>query len=99
MQNDVSRIFSFDGDTCEVRFYYDKSCDKYFGDYPDFEETPRYTVSGYPWTSAMQDGCEHGENKYDRHSNCSDCGSCRFFRKELPEDLIGICEHEYKRRC
>lgn len=98
MQDNVSRIFYFDGDVCEVKFYYDESCGKYFGDYPDFEESPRYTAGGRPWTSAMQDGCEHGENKYCRHTDCSDCGSCKFFLQERPGDLIGICDHESKRR-
>lgn len=98
MQKSISRVFCFDGDACEVIFHFDETCGKYFGEYPDFEEVPRFTVGGRPWVSALQDGCEYGENKFCRYTECSDCGSCKFFVQERSGDLIGICDHENKRR-
>jgi len=96
MNKTITRVFSFDGDSCEVVFRYDPDFGKYFGEYPDFEETPKFTPRGRPWVTAMQDGCKHGQNKDDSANRCLDCGSCIFFYRERLEDLIGICKNEKK---
>lgn len=96
MEKTITRVFSFDGDSCEVVFYYDDTFNQYFGAYPDFEETPKYTLNGWMWTTAMQDACIYGRT--EKQIECLDCGSCEHFRREETGDLIGVCEHELKRR-
>lgn len=81
-------LFRLDGDTVEVVFEYDAVLDRFFGRYPDFDEHPRITPSGRSWVNVTKDDCPHADETY------GDCGSCEFFRSELPGDLIGICDHE-----
>lgn len=97
MQTKKIRCFCFPDDCLEVVFTYDGECGKYFGDYPDFEETPRLTQSGRPWVNAVQDACRYGVSRSRPTEDCMDCGSCIFFQKELPEDLIGVCDNENKK--
>ena len=85
-----TRCYRLDSDTVEVKFHLDETVNQYFGDYPDFEENPRYTPGGRPWVNATG-GCEHAEEDFD------DCGSCRYYLKENPGDLIGICINEQMR--
>lgn len=90
------RRYCFDNDCVEVIFRLDES-GRCWGDYPDFEETPCYTKSGYPWVNAMQDACRYGVNQYNAAQSCLDCGSCCYYRTERHADLIGICQNENKR--
>lgn len=98
MEPSVSRAFTFDGDVLEVPYRYEPALDKFLGEYPDFTETPRYTPKGRPWVGAVQDGCDHGENRFCHLAPCDDCGSCRYFVQEKPHDLIGVCDHAEKRQ-
>lgn len=98
MPKTIVRSFSFDGDVLEVVFRYDDTLGIHFGDYPDFEETPRYTPKGRPWVNAMQDACAHGINHFEEARQCLDCGSCWFYLKEHPGDLIGICKNEHRQK-
>lgn len=98
MDRPIVRSYCLDGDECQVLFHFDKSCDRYFGEYPDFEESPRYTVNGWPWVTAMQEACEHGINGYCEAHRCLECGSCQYYRQEQEHDLVGICTHELRRR-
>ncbi len=88
MAKGKTRLYRLDGDTVEVSFSYDSQNDRYFGDYPDFSETPRRTASGKPWVNVTWDGCNFADEEF------GDCGSCKYFRCERPGDLIGICENE-----
>ena len=88
MANTKYRLYSLDGDSLEISFAYDKDLDKYFGNYPDFEETPRYTPNGKPWVNATFDGCIFADQRY------GDCGSCEHYITETPGDLIGICANK-----
>ncbi len=98
MDKTITRSYCFDGDICDVLFRFDESCGKYLGDYPDFEESPRYTQSGKMWITAMQNACPCAQNKFSDSEACEDCGSCIFFSKEKQGDLVGICEHESNRK-
>lgn len=98
MDQIMTKTFCLDGDRCEVIFVYDAQCERHFGEYPDFEESPRYTVGGHPWVTAMQEGCIHGINKYAEGQCCMDCGSCQYFLREREQDLIGICTHQKQRK-
>ncbi len=98
MDQALTRTFCLDGDSCQVVFLYDETCGKHFGEYPDFEETPRYTSRGRPWVTAMQEGCVHSINKYAEGQRCMDCGSCQYFIQEQEHDLIGICSHGKRRK-
>jgi len=98
MNRTMTRVFKIDDDTCEVIFYYDEAFKKYFGDYPDFDETPKFTPEGKPWVTAMESGCGAGVSKSNHKETCFDCGSCLYFRRENPGDLIGICDCPEKRK-
>ncbi len=93
MEKTITRSFCFDGDICDVLFRYDEASGKYFGDYPDFEEQPRYTGTGKMWVTAMQTSCAYAKNKYTEEGPCDDCGSCIYLHREQQGDLIGICMH------
>ena len=98
MEKTKVRIYCFYDDRLEVLFQYDEDCDKYFGDYPDFEESPRFTQTGRPWVNAVQDACLHSTSMHHPYEQCMDCGSCIHFRKEAPDDLIGVCDNQLKRK-
>lgn len=84
------RIVSLDQDTFELKYIYNEELEKYFGEYPDFNETPRYTPNGKPWVNVTDEDCPYCEGEY------GDCGSCPYLLKEQEKDLIGICTHELK---
>lgn len=92
MEHKKRRIYHVDGDYLEVVYYYDEEVGQYFGEYPDFEETPRYTPNGRPWVNVTIVGCPHADKDYD------DCGSCQCMRREQPMDLIGVCMNDIYQR-
>lgn len=98
MNQSMIRRYCLDGDISEVVFHFDTVCQKCFGEYPDFEEEPRYTPAGRPWVTVMQEGCPYGKNKYHPAEACLDCGSCQYFLSERERDLIGICVNENNQR-
>lgn len=98
MDKIIVRSFCIDSDICEVVFRFDEATGKYLGDYPDFEEYPRFTKNGHPWITATQDSCNMGKNKYYAGKACLDCGSCCYFLQEKAGDLIGVCSHLMRRR-
>lgn len=98
MENIIVRSFVIDSDICEVVFRFDSASGKFIGDYPDFEQSPRFTESGKQWINATQDSCEMGNHKYYPEKTCLDCGSCSFFTTEKAGDLIGVCSHNSRRK-
>ncbi len=91
MSKSVVRLFQLYGDKVSVSFRYSEEHGMYFGDYPDFCETPRHTPCGRPWVNVLSEGCEYTQQIY------GDCGSCQYLRTEKPGDLIGVCDHHKKR--
>lgn len=86
------RIYHVDDDTLEVCYCYNQELKMFFGNYPDFSEEPRYTPNGRPWVNAMFTDCPHSPKDY------GDCGTCKYFLRENPRDLIGVCLHEALRK-
>ncbi len=85
------RIFKLDNDTIEVNFRYNRKHDMFFGSYPDFSESPRFTPNGRPWVNVTKTDCPYSEKPYN------DCGSCNYLMREKPTDLIGVCTNEANR--
>ena len=85
------RLYQLDSDAVEVVFYHNEELDRYFGEYPDFSDDPRYTPGGFPWVN-VTGGCDYSDDED------IDCGSCRFFVSENKGDLIGICKNEKLKR-
>ncbi len=92
MTKTKSRLYSLYGDTVEVIFSYDEPLDRFFGDYPDFDQNPRYTPCGRRWVNATKEDCPQADNDY------GDCGSCMHFKCESHGDLIGVCDNELLRK-
>ncbi|MEG0756314.1 MAG: hypothetical protein RR450_07945 [Oscillospiraceae bacterium] len=90
--------FRFEGSELKVPVRLDEPTGRYFLDCPDLEETPIYTSSGYPWVSVVQDSCPYHENRLPNSGGYTDCGTCRFFRGEVPRDIIGVCLCETLRK-
>ncbi len=86
------RTYVVDGDSVEITYTYDESRNRYFGEFPDFEVSPRYTSEGRPWVNVLSTGCEFAEGEYD------DCGSCRHILRQRPKDLIGVCQCDSLKR-
>lgn len=92
MAKTLNRQFVLYGDIVDVAFVYNELSDKYFGDYPDFDESPRITPCGRRWVNATKDDCPYADKEY------GDCGSCQYYRCEHPGDLIGVCDNEKLRK-
>ena len=88
MQEEKLKTFFVDGDLFTVTYHYDDGAELYIGQFPSFEEEPRYTPSGRPWKNAVSIGCPYAAGDYD------DCGSCQYLVKADPQDIIGVCFHE-----
>ncbi len=87
-----NRLYNLYGDTVEVIFSYDEPLGRFLGEYPDFDEKPRFTPCGRRWVNATKEDCPFADNDY------GDCGSCKFYRCESFGDLIGVCENEQMRK-
>lgn len=92
MAKTLNRQFVLYGDIVDVTFVYNELSDKYFGDYPNFDENPRVTPCGRRWVNATKDDCPYADKEY------GDCGSCQYYRCEHSGDLIGVCDNEKLRK-
>lgn len=90
MGKTLRKYIQLDDDILEILYTYNENLDKYFGDYPDFKENPRYTPNGKPWVNVMDSDCPYHTGEY------GDCGLCPYLKKANPKDIIGICTHESK---
>mgnify|MGYP003400796120 CR=1 FL=1 len=90
MDRAKARVYRLDGDTIEVLFVYDENIGGYFGEYPDFDVTPRVTPNGHIWVNVTKEDCTYSDGEF------GDCGSCKHFKSEKQGDLIGICEKNIK---
>lgn len=88
MEIEKRKTFRVDSDQFTVSFCYDEDAKIFIGQYPSFEEEPRYTPNGRPWKNAVSTGCPYAAGDYD------DCGSCPNLVKADQTDLIGVCFHE-----
>ena len=88
MQRENLRTFRIDDDMLTVPYHCDKDTGLLIGQFPAFEEEPRYTPNGRPWKNAVSTGCPYAAGGYD------DCGSCPYLIKADPRDIIGVCFHE-----
>lgn len=92
MSKTLNRQFVLYGDTVEVIFFYNEPLDRYFGDYPDFDQSPRITPCGRRWVNATKEDCPYADKKF------GDCGSCKYYKCEHPGDLIGVCDNDQLRK-
>lgn len=88
MQRDKLKTFHVDGDLLTVQYHYDERADVFIGQFPEFEEEPRYTPNGRPWKSVVSVGCPYATGEFD------DCGSCSYLIREGSRDIAGVCFHE-----
>lgn len=82
------RRFAIDGDVLEVEYVFDPESRRWVGNYPVFEETPRFTPEGRPWKNVFGSECDYSDSEF------GDCGGCSFFRREDPLDVVAVCYHE-----
>ena len=91
MKREKRKTFQVDGDRITVPYHYDEEADIFIGQFPEFEEEPRYTPNGRPWKSVVSVGCPYSAGDFD------DCGSCPYLIKAHARDIIGVCFHERMR--
>lgn len=91
----IVRSFVLDGDECKVSFVFNEKLGKYFGEYPDFDEAPRFTPGGKRWVNVSTDACQYATDR-EGTGRCLDCGSCKYMLREKEGDLIGVCTHDPK---
>ncbi len=87
MSKTFKRQFVLYGDAVEVDFTYNEQLNRYFGEYPDFDKSPRTTPCGRRWVNATKENCPYADKNY------GDCGSCDYYRCEHYGDLIGVCDN------
>lgn len=88
MPKERLKTFDVAGDRLQVPYRYDEQAALWLGQFPDFEEHPRYTPEGRPWKSVVTAGCPYATGAYD------DCGSCTYLVKGDAQDIIGVCFYE-----
>ncbi len=86
-----TRTFCVDGDTVHVELYFGDDSGVWLGDYPFFDEEPRFTPSGRRWKHVSFTDCPYADPQF------RDCGTCPHLRKEKQSDLIGVCFNEVLR--
>ena len=84
--------FAIDGDVIEVNFFYDNDTNRWYGDFPVFGQSPRYTPNGRPWKNVFDTDCEHCDSEF------GDCGGCSHFTREGENDVIAVCFCEEMRQ-
>lgn len=91
-EGDLFKIITCHGKTFEIRygFYEERDRQGRFAEpmaiYPDFMKQPRYTDSGAPFVTAIQNPCEYFDGYQDENSTCEEC---RYYQH--CEELLGIC--------
>ena len=65
MQEEKLKTFQVDGDRFAVPYHFDERSDIFIGQFPSFEEEPRYTPNGRPWKNAVSIGCPYAAGDYD----------------------------------
>ncbi len=90
-----TRRYEFEGLILEIPLYYDEQSDMYIEDYPDFIENPVWTPGGYRVMFVGEDACPYA--KEANGGICTDCGSCKYFRRAAPHTWIGVCGNEQNR--
>lgn len=83
-----TRTFLIDGDALKVEFRYDEEWKVWLGNYPYFEDEPRYTPSGRPWRNVIHEGCPYAS------ATGESCSVCVYLQRQSPGDMIGVCFHE-----
>ena len=96
-EGELYRKLDIFGEQFEIRYGYYEAFERNSGVpipiYPDFIGEPRYTASGEPFVTAMQDMCGDAEFKASGlFDEC--CENCRYFKRG--NDLIGICKKSSK---
>ena len=96
-EGDLYRVIQLFGHTFEIRYGYYEERDRFskYGEpvpiFPDFLNTPVFTLDGHPFVTAMQDACPH----FSGEEPCGTCFECKHF--ETGEDLIGICKSNQRK--
>ena len=75
---------------------YDDSLKEEILKFPDFDESPEYTIEGRPFATSAQESCEYG--KSGEPDGPCDCGGCGWFFREAPYDPIGVCMRGERKR-
>lgn len=99
-EGDHYKTVRLHGHTFELYYGFYEECDRENPDiepmpiYPDFLKSPKFTSTGFPFVTKMQDACEHYKGKDSKESECADC---EYYRHG--DDLIGTCACSKNNRC
>ena len=96
-EGDLYKTLYIKGTKFDLYYGYYEDIDRQYNEpdviYPDFLKKPQFTEDGFPFSTLMQDACEHFDGIRSPESDCSQCK--HFIRCE---DFIGICTHRLKRK-
>ena len=98
MKQDRERIYNLEGIEIRVPLRYAGTVGKYLAEFPDLEEQPIYTATGYLCVEAVRDACAQGRSRDELEAPCIDCGSCIYYTVEQVGDLIGFCRQPTERK-
>lgn len=96
-EGDHYKTLCIKGKKFELYYGYYEDIDRRFNEpdviYPNFITDPQYTEDGFPFSTLMQDACEHFDGIRSQENDCSQCK--HFIRCE---DFIGICSCPSKKK-
>lgn len=92
------RICRVGGREFHICRQYDEQLQTEYLNCPDFRESPEYTDQGRPFSTAVDEGCQHYKPPDPGAPDSNDCGGCGWFHREAPHDLIGICMCDANRK-
>lgn len=91
-EGDLYKTVRLHGHTFELYYGFYEECDRENPDiepmpiYPNFLKEPKYTASGLPFVTKMQDSCKYYKGKHGKETECADC---EYYKHG--EELIGVC--------
>lgn len=87
-----TKVYEVDGLTLKIPLIYDKKADRYYQDFSEIIDHPKYTPHGVPILLGAEDACEYAEE------GVRSCDGCIHYAPAMERALFGVCRNECKRK-
>ena len=96
-KREPDRICRAGGREFHLYKYFDEYFEEEMINYPNFDESPEYTVDGRPFVLGVQECCAHGKSGDPDNPNPWDCAGCIWLCLDNPDEPIGVCMCDERR--